>query len=87
MTLSYLNCKKHKGKVNAVFVNTLDTISADIYEYISVRKQLSAHEVSIFSATEPITNYSEKKHVETILFAFAELDKAVRTGKLPISTE
>lgn len=74
-------CRKHKNKIQAVFVYRLDRVSRQTADYLAIRKKLLENGVNILSATEPTGDSPTEKLVETILAGFAQLDNDIRSER------
>ncbi len=74
-------CRKHKNKIQAVFVYRLDRVSRITSDYLAIRKKLTENGATIISATEPTGDSPTEKLVETILAGFAQLDNDIRSER------
>lgn len=71
-------CKKNKGKVNSVFVHSLNRISSKSDDYIAIRRILADTGVELISVYSPKEEIKPERIIKTMLAAFEQLDEDIK---------
>lgn len=75
-------CRQHRGRVRFVVVYALSRFARDTHDHHVLRACLAKLGVGVRSATEPVSDDSAGRFVESILAAAAQLDNDMRAERV-----